>query len=570
MMDAPPALPALPALPAPPALPALPALLTAAAFYTAAFFALTWSAVTRFRTHWFADDFDGLQNVWNLWWVQHAVTVLHQSPWHTDYLHYPYGTSLVAHTLNPFNGFMAIGLSRVMSPAAVHNAIVTFGFVGGGITAFLLAFHLTRAYVPSLLAGFIFTFSSFHFAHAEGHLQLVSLEWIPLFLLLWLKLVAKPTVGLAVGAALVLFLVILCDYYYFLYCVIAAAIILGWWAIRRPEAGSIVGARRVAAFGTFALVALSTSGVLAGALVWSSLRDPLTGAHPAIEFSLDLLSPLVYGGHWRFGALTRPFWIRLPPNVHESSVHLGFSVIALALYAWRNRRALNAAEVGLFAFLTLFFLVLAWGPTPQVAGKAVLGNRAVLPYAWIEAVFPPLAISGVPIRMMVMVTLGAALLASYGFALLLRGDTRHRIAAPALACVMLIEYLPKPIPTLAIPVPDYVPAVRHLPGKDAVLDTVSTPSYALFYQTLHERQMAFGYVAREPRSVETQDRALEQVLRQQRFDRLWPDYRLRYLVARDLAPMLRTWPGVRKLWDDGETAVFDVSTAGKSTPRPVP
>ncbi len=446
--------------------------IAAAGFYTLAFFALTWPAVTRFQTHWFADEVDGLQNVWNLWWVQHAVTVLHQSPWHTDYLHYPYGISLLAHTLNPFNGFVAIGLGKLMSPVAVHNSIVTFAFVGGGVTAFLLAHRLTRAYVPSLLAGFIFTFSSFHFAHAEGHLQLVSLEWIPLFVLLWLTLLEKPTVALGTAAALVLFLVILCDYYYFLYCAITGGILLGWWARHNGGARRFLEQPRMAAFGAFALVALLTSGVLAGSLAWSSLRDPLTGSHPASEFSMDLLSPLIYGGHWRFGWLTSRFWMRLPANIHESSVHLGVSVIALALYAWHKRNAIRRPEIQQFAFLSLFFLVLALGPSPQIAGKAILGNIPVLPYALLELLFPPLTISGVPLRMMVMVMLSVAILAAFGFELLLRGEARGKLAAVVLACMLLVEYLPKPIPTLSIAVPEYVGVLRSLPGAEGILDTV--------------------------------------------------------------------------------------------------
>ncbi len=540
----------------------------AALFYTVAFFVLTWPAVTRFQTHWFADEVDGLQNVWNLWWVQHAVTVLHRSPWHTEYLHYPYGISLLSHTLNPFNGFVAIGLGKLMSPVAVHNSIVTFAFVGGGVTAFLLAHRLTRAYVPSLLAGFIFTFSSFHFAHAEGHLQLVSLEWIPLFVLLWLALLEKPTVGLGTGAALALFLVILCDYYYFLYCAITGGILLGWWARHNGGARRFLERPRIAAFGAFALVVLATSGVLAGSLAWSSLRDPLTGSHPASEFSMDLLSPLIYGGHWRFGWLTSRFWTRLPANTHESSVHLGVSVIALALYAWHKRHAIRRPEVQQFAFLSLFFLVLALGPSPQIAGKAILGNIPVLPYALLELLFPPLAISGVPLRMMVMVMLSVAILAAFGFELLLRSEAQGRFAAIALACVLLVEYLPKPIPTLSIAAPEYVGVLRSLPGEEGILDTVSAPSHALFYQTIHHRPMAFGYVARVPKSVEAQDRKLEEAVRLKRFDRLWPDYRLRYVVAND--PILRLWPGVMTVWDAGTVAVFDVSTAGRSLPRPGP
>ena len=62
------------------------------------------------------------------------------------------------------------------------------------------------------------------------------------------------------------------------------------------------------------------------------------GAHPPKEFSLDLLAPVIPGGHWRFADLTQPFWSRLPGNIHESSVHVGVSVIGLAGYTWIRRR----------------------------------------------------------------------------------------------------------------------------------------------------------------------------------------------------------------------------------------
>jgi hypothetical protein len=542
-----------------PAFPALPALLGVTAFYAAAFFVLTWPSIFRFRTHWFADDGDGLQNVWNLWWVDYAVTVLHQNPWHTNYLHYPYGTSLLAHTLNPFNGFVAIILSPFMPPEAVYNSLVTFGFVAGGVTAYLLAYRLTSAHLPSLLAGFIFTFSSFHFAHAEGHMQLVSLEWIPLFVLLWLELVEHPSVARGIGAALVLFLVILCDYYYFFYCAIAGVIILIWWTIRCRGVSSLFDRRRIAALGAFAVIALLTSGTLAGLLVWSNHSDPLTGAHSTSEFSLDVLAPVIYGGHWRFGWLTRPFWIRLAANQHESSVHLGFSVIALAAYAWLKRKALKAPEIGLFSVLLAIFFVLALGRAPQVAGKAVLGNHALLPYAWLETLFPTLAISGVPIRMMVMVVLSAAMLASFGFTLLLGGSPRDKRIAGALACLLLVEYLPKPIPTLSNAVPPYVHVLRDLPGNDGIVDGVSAPNYALYFQTIHKKPQAFGYLARLPSSVTVNDAKLAYVLQHDQFDRLWPDYRFRYVVAYDPAGTLSAWPGAVTIWTDGKNRIVDVS-----------
>ncbi len=88
-------------------------------FYLVFFFILTYPAVKVFPTHYYADGGDGLQNVWNVWWVNKAVTVLHQSPWHTNYLHYPYGMSLYCHNLTAFNGFVGILLAPFMTAVPV-------------------------------------------------------------------------------------------------------------------------------------------------------------------------------------------------------------------------------------------------------------------------------------------------------------------------------------------------------------------------------------------------------------------------------------------------------------------
>lgn len=109
------------------------------------------------------------------------VTELHQSPWYTTWLHYPTGTSLMAHTLAPFNGLMAIVLLKLeMSLNQAYNTIVIFSFVMTGVTTFWLAWRVTASYTGSLFAGAAFTFCHFHFAHAQNHLQMVGLEWLPL------------------------------------------------------------------------------------------------------------------------------------------------------------------------------------------------------------------------------------------------------------------------------------------------------------------------------------------------------------------------------------------------------
>lgn len=525
------------------------------AFYLVAFVVLTFPLITQFSTHIFADQGDGLQNYWNLWWMKKSLLELRQPFWKTPYLHYPYGTSLLGHTLNPFNGLMGIPLSPFFSLVQIYNAVVVFSFVVGGLTAFWLAYYITRAYVPSLVGGYVFTFSNYHFAHAEGHMQLVSLEWIPLFALLWLRLLEKPRVLTAVGAVLALFGVALCDYYYLFYCVLFGLLALGWRAWRNRGLGWLATRPYLVALSVFSVLALSTAGPMVISLLLLAARDPLVGAHPTLDLSLDLPALLIPGGHWRFAELTAGYWSRLPGFIHESSVHVGLSVLVLAVLGWRGRRAFPGYGLGLWWLVLAVFVVLSLGPALHVGGVVVTG--AFLPYAWLEAVFPPLALSGVPVRMMVMVTLALGVLAAAGLKRISMQPGK-RFLALALVALMAVEYLPRAVPASRPAVPGYVRALAALnsDGK-GVLDTVSNQTLMLYYQTIHEKPLALGYVARIPKSVTDVDFQLRAVFDQRDFAQLRDVFGIRYVVARTEMEPPRGVPA-RTLYEDPRVRIYDL------------
>src|SRR4029077_11379708 len=189
-----------------------------------------------------------------------------------------------------------------------------------------LAWAEARSLAGALLAGSIFTFSSYHFAHAAGHLQLVSLEWLPLVLLSWRHLVSRQTAAAGVLSALALFLVILCDYYYFAFCLLAAGVMLA--ASRRRRGLRGFATTMAPPLTICVLTALATSGVLVVGLARTAYGDGLIGSHPAAQCSLDLLALVVPGSYWRFADLTWPYWSRLPVNRNEASAHLGLVVTA--------------------------------------------------------------------------------------------------------------------------------------------------------------------------------------------------------------------------------------------------
>lgn len=511
-------------------------------FYFCAFTVLTYPAILSFPRVLFADTGDGLQNVWNIWWVNKAVTQLHQTVWKTDYLHYPYGVSLIGHTLNPLNGIIAIPLLKFFSLTTAYNIVLTFAFVFAGVTGFWLAFYLSKGYWPSLVAGYIYTFSQFHFAHAQGHLQTVSIQWMPLFLLSWLVFLQKQNVLLALFSAVMLYFNLLSDYYLFLYSVSAAAILYFSRGIK---------AKNLPAVFIFIIASAVTCGKIIAALILQNIRDPLLGSHPAGMFSTDLLSVIIPGGHWRFAHFTSGFWSKLPGNIHESSVSLGISVAVMLIYVLRRREKIKDKTISAWFVIFSLFLIFSFGPNLQVAGTSFKG--ILMPYGFAEKFIPLVSLSGMPVRMMAMVTLSGAVICAYGLKYLTAGSVRKKIMAFIFLAVLFVEYLPIPLPQTEITPPPFVRKLQTLPPA-GVLDAVSSPTEALYYQTIHEKPLAFGYLARIPQSVALDDMAVDLLLRGQSFDRLCHAYGFRYLIA-DAA--FGSPSGMRVIYSDSKVKLLE-------------
>ncbi|MCK7483340.1 MAG: hypothetical protein M0C28_44555 [Candidatus Moduliflexus flocculans] len=432
-----------------------------ALFYLFLFCLLTWPLIRSFSTHFFTDDGDGFMNIWNIWWINTAVTQpsVHPSIWHTDMLHWPFGITLLGQTLNPFNGLLAVPLLKVMSMVQAHNAIVLFSFVMSGLTTYWLAYYLTRSFLGSLLAGYIFTFSSYHFAHYYGHLNLVSMEWISLFVLCWYILITRPTLTMALASALTLWLVLLCDYYYFLYCVLTGVLIVIWYMATQKNFWFFLKREYLTSLSTFVAASLLLVGPVIFPLMYLMRTDPLLDAHNPKSFSLDLLALFIPGETWRFSQLTEGYWSKLPLVISEASVYLGYAVIVLLGYLWVKRRDVKITSVGginLWYFIAAFFFLMALGPALQVNGSVVY--ESLMPYTLLEKVLPFLKLSGVPVRMVVMVTPSASVLSAMAVTLVSK-TSRGRIFTFLIIVLLFVEYLPKSLPATPTDVPGYVTAL---------------------------------------------------------------------------------------------------------------
>ncbi|RLC78598.1 MAG: hypothetical protein DRI61_09655, partial [Chloroflexi bacterium] len=349
------------------------------------------------------DGFDGWQNYWNLWWVKKALLEEHTSPYFTDYLYYPTGVSLLFHTLNPFNGLITLPVQLLFGLTVAYNVVVIFSFVMAAYGTFLLAKYVLvqggqqpaasskQAFLTAFVAGLIYAFSPFHFAHLLGHMQVFSLEWVPFFALYLLRITNHETRingggslrQALVACSLVLILASLCDWYQTFYLGIFTALYLLWLWRRKALTGGVF-LRVGAVFVPFAillsplLMPMVMEAVHYNYMVMPLQHLELLSADLLAFFTPSEFHPL--WGRWA-GKLASHF----TASLSERTVFLGYVPLILAGTAlWKRWRDENTR----FWFLVgVVFFVLALGPVLHIGGQTEFTPwklRIPLPYALLQ------------------------------------------------------------------------------------------------------------------------------------------------------------------------------------------
>ena len=434
------------------------------------------------------DGFDGWQNYWNLWWVKTALLDLRTQPFFTPLLYAPTGVSLLFHTLNPFNGLLTLPVQIAWKLIPAYNLVVVFSFAVGGFGAYLLARQSLglgqKSHLPAFAAGLVFTFAPVHVAHLLGHMQVLSLEWIPFYTLYLLRL-AQPERSPSRGrrahdvlmASLFLVLIALCDWYFVLYCMMLTAVIVAWTAWRvastgRPTGTTLPVEPRIAGF-LGGLLAVAGAWLVFG-LVLSPLLAPMIREASQSRFmvpdpgqsrtlSADLLAfvtPQEFHPLW--GQWARHQAEVFTATVSEHQVFAGYSVLCLAglgLWAARKIRSHGSGRKaktllpGPWPLALLTFFLLSLGPVLHVAGRTQLGpagREISLPYGWLAHAVPFMDITRSVSRFDIMVMLVIAVLAAGGVRWLMERWTAGTPLAITAVALVLFEFLPAPYP-LSLP-----------------------------------------------------------------------------------------------------------------------
>ena len=378
-------------------------------------------------------DTDPPQTMWFFnWW---RFSLAHRlNPFITDWVWAPLGINLAWTTFVPIPAWLSIPLQVRVGEPATYNLIITLALPLAAFSGFLLCRHVSGAFWPSVLGGYIFGFSSYMLGEVLTHLDLVAVFPVPLVALLTLKrLDGEITVRrFAIGLAALLTLQFLCFPELFATITIVGgfSILLALALFGGDVRGRLVGLIAPAATG-YAITALLLSPYLYYLLAH--------GFHHAQiwkpgEFSADLLAFVVPSETMIFGtmqvatAITRTF----QGDIYENGAYLGLAIIVFVLVF---RRRYWPEPVG--KFLTILFatlVVAALGPALHVAGR----QGIALPWAIFDKL--PLISIALPARFMMYAFLVVAVMAAMWFA----SPSANVGAKLAAAAIIVASIAPNP------------------------------------------------------------------------------------------------------------------------------
>ena len=440
---------------------------------------------------------DNLQDFWNSWYAAQG----HEGGFFfTRLIRAPEGTSLYYHSFAYPQVFAVWGLSRIFGTSLpvltlLQNLTNLASFPLAGLGAYWLCRYLGAGRLGAAAGGFIFAFNPWHVAQALHHAHVAGIEFLPFFVLCYLKALERKDFAWLAGAILFYALSALSCWYYLFYCFYFVGFHLIYLRLsthRWPRGWQL------------AVPALCLGGV---AVLLAPLLAPMlqSGLHGNAYqgggnvFVADLLGYTAFPPTHFLGQISANLYRHFSGNPWEDTVYLG--LVNLALLAWGFWRTSKADRRTLWYALggMLFFAVLA-------SGEALHWRGMTLPIHMPDIVLarlPFFANVRTPARAIVFVYLFLGV--GVGIAITtMRKRLRPAVAGAGFAilvALMLLDFYPAHLQTTAMSCAPDLNILAQDPDRTfAVLDLPFGYRESNFYmaeQACHGRPIAQGVVARQ-------------------------------------------------------------------------
>jgi hypothetical protein len=484
--------------------------------------------------------YDKCHMMWRWWWTSFSIENGLDSNY-TNYLFYPDGAQ-ISGNLAQFTTSVAYMLLQFFNYTVTWNLIWISSFIFGGYGAFLLANHFNKNFYTSIIAGIIFTFSTYHMAQSNVHIGLSMIVFIPIFVLILFKISEKNSKIYAILGGVFFFLASMSHVYYFISLLIFSGIFLAFYIFKQKKISNSVF---VTNFSITIII-----GIIAALIVFSpvlSTSDDLhkrpLGEHVSFSANLEnFVIPTTLHSHQYFSGnslinslfltfnqpncennsaesttkrvegMPPPTFKDLPPTCidHptyrlEQKIFLGYSVIFLASLSIAKFR-----NTGTWFWLLScgVFAVLCLGPELKFYNNFI---GISLPEKILYENIPWWDDFRSPARFIVMVNLGMSILASTAVYGLIKKNffvkKKQYVLIGIIAAIILFELSTVPYSTHAESIPKGYEMIKNDKSNFLIFESpnggtgdfglLTSPSFQ-YYQTYHEKPIYGGHESRVP------------------------------------------------------------------------
>ncbi len=323
---------------------------------------------------------DTVQQVWWFEWLPWAVTHGHD-PFLTNAMWSRLGgVNVLSNTSWLAPAAVLSPVTLLFGPVASFNAANLLAPVLSGWAAFALAGRFSRLAGARIIAGGLYAFSPFVLRNTVlGHLDLTLTAYLPLVLLVGLRLLSRE--ARPVGTGLLLGALTIAEFFTSLEVLAITAVTAGLCALGlvvcRPAMVVAAGRRLLAA----TLAGATLVAVVLAYPVWFYLEGPRHVAGPFWPVASASASGIISAGPNVFNAHTslRAVGYLGPqgPNVDFLGVGLLVAIAASSPLWWRRRSCLVIAGVGVVTWTLEFVPAGLWARLPFLSNITV--RRFALP-----------------------------------------------------------------------------------------------------------------------------------------------------------------------------------------------
>lgn len=385
-------------------------------------------------------------------------------------------------------------LQYIVGEPLAFNIIWLSSFPLAAMGGYILAYHMTRHKLGSFFAGFVYGFAPLHFSYGMAFGSLLHIEFIPFFVLFLLRYLFQLRLRDFFLALLLFILILVNEPHYAAYAVLLIFILLGYFGYTK----ALYKEKKFLLHGA----AVSLVGVLV--VVWrysSLLRISVSdqnylslGIDELIYFSTDLLAFLTptykhpLFGDWLSGTIMKSF----SGNAVEWSAYIGFASLGIAIYALYKRWKQHT--VRLWAFVFVFFLIMALGPFLRVGG--LVEPMIPLPYLLIYKYVPFFENIRAVGRAFIIGYLALSVLVAHGVAAFIEAKGRYRTVMLWFALIFF-EFLFVP-QISSVAVPSFYEDLSNDLASYRILEPRIAASHGIaskmqYYEKIHGKEVVGRY-----------------------------------------------------------------------------